>query len=740
MEISDNSQQPRLIKETLASFVVFLVALPLSMGIALACGLSPAQGLLTGIIGGLVVGLMAGSPLQVSGASASLTVFICDFIAERGIEFLGPVILMAGLIQVGFGFFGLGRYFRMVSPAVLYGILAGVGMLIVLSQFHVMFDLAPHKSATESIAAVPSSIAAAKQNGSQAQVAIMIAMASLSVIFVWRWLKLDKYLLVPGGLPAIIVAASLTWYFSADINMVVAPHSLGQAIRWPGFGATFAAFCNPEIYLLALELALIASTESMLSVAAIDQMHNGKRSRYNLELMAQGGGNILCGLVGALPLTGAIVRSSVNIEAGAKTRWATVLHGLWLLLMVLFLPWLLEMVPIAALAALLVFTGLRLVDFKIMRQLWNFGWIELVIFLITAATVVAYSLLMGILVGLVCAAAKTLYRLCQADIKLTKKDNDYHLKLSGSLVFLNLPELSDLLATVPAGARLQICFENLNHIDHACLEELRQWGGRHSETEGRMVVDWDALLERHHTPLYVRPVWQPPTNGSEIMLPGFSSTPNERCLNQLIRGASSFSSNVYPQMAETYKALEQGQKPHTLFITCSDSRVLPDLITLSAPGNIFTVRNAGGIIPDATAAPTSEAASVEFAVDILNVKNIVICGHSDCGAVKCLCNPPHWLHYQRPALESWLSHASHGPADYELLLRDPEDTDLDYAVKLHVLRQLEKIRSYPHVEPLLEAGTLRLAAWYYNIAQGCIWAYDPELRRYERLTEQHQTN
>lgn len=750
-----NTRKRTLIQEALASFVVFLVALPLSMGIAIACGLSPTQGLLTGIIGGIVVGLISGSPLQVSGASASLTIFVCDFIAERGLGLFGPVILMAGLIQIGFGVMGLGRYFRMVSPAVLHGILAGVGLLIAASQFHVMFDLRPHSSALDSIVSVPASLSAVQEPGSQARAAIIIAVVSLAIMLAWRGLRLDKRLIIPGGLPAIIVAALLTWYFALDINMVAVPHSLGQAVQIPTLASFFQAFGDKTVICLALELALIASTETMLSAAAVDQMHNGKRSQFNQELMAQGGGNMLCGLVGALPLTGAIVRSSVNVEAGARSRLSTIMHGLWILLVVFFLPGLLEMVPVAALAALLVFTGLRLVDIGVMRQLWRFGWVELAIFLVTAFAVVVGSLLTGIIVGLICAAIKTFYRLCQADISLSEGENgEYVLKLSGSLVFLNLPELSDLLSTVPEGARLHVHFDHLNHIDHACLEELRRWEERHMQTEGRLVVEWEELLGRHHKPLFMlRPVWQPPANGAEMVMPqplevkmpagseiwkqhadNAACADDGNCLQQLIRGANHFSSTVFPQMAGTFKSLETMQKPHTLFITCSDSRVIPDLITLSGPGNIFTVRNPGCIIPPVEAAPTSEAASIEFAVDILGVKHIVICGHSDCGAVKCLCCPPPGLQEQRPALGSWLSQAGHGEADPELLLKEPGESALEYAIKLHVLKQVEKIKRYRHVEPLVASGALDLTAWYYNIANGSIWAYNPGTKRFERPT------
>lgn len=738
----------RPLGETLASFVVFLVALPLSMGIAIACGLSPAHGLISAIVAGIFVGTISGSPLQVSGASASLIVFVCDLIDEYGIGMLGPVTIGAGVIQIAFGFLGFGRYFRMVSPAVLHGMLAGVGVLIVASQFHVMFDLSSHGTGFENIKAVPYSIMEALKNGSQARTAIFISGFTFLFIIVWRFMRLDKRLVIPGGLPAVMLAMILVWYFGAEVRMSLVPHSIWNTIDLPDWPSVIDCFTKLGIFLLALELALIASAESILSAVAVDQLQDGPRSQFNRELAAQGFGNVFCGFLGALPVTGAIVRSSVNVEAGAKSRWSTVLHGVWMLATVILLPWLLELIPVCGLAALVVFAGFRLINITAVKELWRFGKIELAIFAATALMVVVGGLLKGIIFGLVLASVRTLHRLSKSQIKLTRiNDSAYELKLSGSLVFLNLPELSDLLSSVPTGSRLNVHFDQLNHIDHACLEELKCWEERQKASGGRLVVEWGELLGRHDKPLYMRlshalianATASKPAQGGQAIWTDQNQRvirEGERCIDQLARGAYDFSTCVYPQMAEVFKALESGQNPHTLFITCSDSRVVPELITLSAPGSIFTVRNAGCIVPAANASPTSEAASIEYALDVLKIKHVVLCGHSDCGAVKCLCSPHATGWDDRPSLQSWLSHAGYDPSPSDMLIREDGESDIDYAIKLHVLRQLEKVKGHRHVLPLLERGELQLQAWFYNIADGYIWIYKPELKKYQRLAEQ----
>jgi MFS superfamily sulfate permease-like transporter len=238
-------------------------------------------------------------------------------------------------------------------------------------------------------------------------------------------------------------------------------------------------------------------------------MHTGPRTRYDKELAAQGIGNMICGGLGALPMTGVIVRSAANVQAGGRTRLSAILHGLWLLVFVLALTPLLRMIPIAALAGILVYTGFKLIDFKGFFHLWNENRFEAVIFAITLVVIVVEDLLIGVLTGVILSAIKLLVQFSHLSVELKSLPGHGRqravLSMSGAATFLRLPILAAKLEEVPAGAKLHVDFEHLNYIDHACLELLMSWAKQHASTGGSLVIDWESLharfrAENNHPP------------------------------------------------------------------------------------------------------------------------------------------------------------------------------------------------------------------------------------------------
>jgi MFS superfamily sulfate permease-like transporter len=227
-------------------------------------------------------------------------------------------------------------------------------------------------------------------------------------------------------------------------------------------------------------------------------MHNGPRAQYDRELMAQGVGNIVCGGLGALPMTGVIVRSSANVLAGGKTRLSTVMHGCWLLLFVVGLPQMMSYIPRSCLGAILVYTGIKLVNVKAIKELWSYGKSEVAIYAVTLAVIVAADLLTGVLVGIALAAAKLLYGVSHlhTDLQITHGGKQAVLKLRGSATFLRLPKLADELQRVPQGTSLHVDFEHLDYIDHACIDLLMSWAKQHESVGGRLTIDWDSLHAR----------------------------------------------------------------------------------------------------------------------------------------------------------------------------------------------------------------------------------------------------
>lgn len=536
-------------RDLLASVVVFLVALPLCIGIAVAVGVSPGKALITGIIGGVIVGAVGGCPLQVCGPAAGLFVIIADALVKQRALYadshagtseaeatsyallaLGVSVMFAGVLQFAAGQLRLGQWFRAVSPAVIEGMLAGIGVLIFASQFHVMLDhearWGDHKAhgGMQLLATIPDAIKSCfvekpaattattehpapettskpakivtPRPAAQHRHAAIIGMLAVAIIVCWqaytpKWLRL-----IPGALIAVLVGIGIVYFSGWNVVMLEVSNRILDDVTFPT-SESLRMILSPAVMLTGAMIAIVASAETLLCATAVDQMQNGPRTKYDQELCAHGIGNFLCGALGALPMTGVIVRSSANVQAGATSRLSAILHGVWLLVFVVLLPHLLAYIPKAALGAILVYTGYKLVKVKTLIELWKIDRGEAAIFLATMTIIVVEDLLLGVLAGLALSALKLLHRFSHLQPKLTI-DSSKHatLELEGAATFIRLPVLASFLDQVPAGAELHVDFSRLTYIDHACLELLTSWSKRHSSTGGRLVIDWDSLHAR----------------------------------------------------------------------------------------------------------------------------------------------------------------------------------------------------------------------------------------------------
>ncbi len=466
-----------IVRDFTASIVVFLVAMPLCMGIAIASGVPPEKGIITGIIGGLVVGALAGSPLQVSGPAAGLAVIVFEIVRDQGLSALGPILVLAGLIQVVAGIFKLGGWFRAISPAVVHGMLAGIGVLIVVGQFHVMFDARPMASGLENLAAMPGRVFGLSLDIRAAELAFFVGAVTILSMLGWERFRPASMRLVPGALVGVLVGTLLAFFLGLGVSRVEVPVSIIASIELPGPDYLSRMF-NPAILTTAIAIAFIASAETLLSAAAVDRMHDGVRTDYNKELRAQGIGNLLCGFAGALPMTGVIVRSSANVQAGAMTRASTILHGAWILGFIMLLPWLLREIPMAALGAILVVTGWRLVSLSHVRHLFShYGLLPAIIWAVTLIMVVATDLLTGVLVGLALSLLELAphFRRLRLKVHQTHGDAGSEIRLDGAATFVSLPRLNAALDAVPAGQPLKLDMENVDTVDHTSAEMLEEW-------------------------------------------------------------------------------------------------------------------------------------------------------------------------------------------------------------------------------------------------------------------------
>lgn len=493
-------------KDALASVVVFLVALPLCMGVAVASGVSPMAGLVTGIVGGLVVGLIAGSPLQVSGPAAGLTVLVWQLVQHHGIAMLGVIVLLAGLLQLAAGLLKLGQWFRAVSPAVIHGMLAGIGVLILASQFHVMLDNKPIGSGMDNFAGIVPALLETLSSGGPSLQAFFIGLLTIAIIMLWGMFAPKRIKMLPGPLVAVVVAVIVSSVMQLKIkyipDLLANPEDINNfwaAIQYPTMESLKHAF-DKDILIAAVSVAFIASAETLLSASAVDQLHQGPRTKYDKELAAQGIGNSICGALGALPMTGVIVRSTANVEAGGKTRASAFLHGVWLLLFAAVLPFTLGYIPVASLAAVLVFTGWKLAYPKAVPGLLKFGKSEVAIYLVTIVVVVASNLLEGVLVGLGLSILKLLQAFSHLEIRWNEDfvRNRVELHLKGAATLIRLPKLAAALEEIRSGAEVHIHFEHLDYIDHACLDLLSSWEKQHEATGGTLVIEWEELSTKFH--------------------------------------------------------------------------------------------------------------------------------------------------------------------------------------------------------------------------------------------------
>ncbi|MGW0735731.1 SulP family inorganic anion transporter [Streptomyces sp. NPDC002851] len=470
-----------------ASIVVFLVAVPLCVGVAVASGVPAELGIVTGIVGGLLTGFLPGSSLQVSGPAAGLTVLVYEAVDRYGLGALGVLVLAAGLLQLAMGALRLGRWFRAISVAVVQGMLAGIGLVLIAGQVYAMADLKAPGSGLAKLAGIPGLVADVLASP-EALAAACVGLGTIAILVLWpRWRAAAR--IVPAPLVAVAAATLAVVVLGLPVARVEV-QGLFDAIQPPG-GDDFAGLLSVGMIGTVLAFALIASAESLFSAAAVDRLHTGPRTDYDKELMAQGAGNAVCGALGALPMTAVIVRSAANVHAGARTKASRVLHGVWLLVFAAAFPAALGVIPVAALAGVLVHAGFKLIPWKDLRPLWLGHRGELLILVTTAVAIVVGNLFEGVILGLLLAVAKTAWEISHVHVEVVSPqaapEEPLRVRVLGNATFLRLPKLLDSLEALPADRAIHLDLSGLRHVDHACEMALATWQERHNALAVRPV-------------------------------------------------------------------------------------------------------------------------------------------------------------------------------------------------------------------------------------------------------------
>ncbi len=478
-----------------ASIVVFLVALPLCLGIALASGAPLISGLIAGIVGGTVVGFLSGSHLSVSGPAAGLTVIVLNAITELGsFELFLTATVLAGLIQIAMGSLKAGIIGLYFPSSVIKGMLAAIGIILIMKQIPYLIGL--DTSAISAGLPTDRSGASAFWSGFRGNIYIgsaIIGFTCLALLILWEqsFIKSHKVLRnIPGGLVAVSVGLAISFGISAFFPnySITAAHlvnlpdlssmeSWNEVLIFPDF----SAFLNPQVYVVAVTIAIIASLETLLSIEAVDKMDAQKRKTpQNRELFAQGVGNTISGLIGGLPMTAVIVRSTTNLDARAKSKFSAVLHGIWLVLAIALLAEFLNFIPLASLAAILIMVGFKLSRPMLYKSQFRLGKQQFIPFITTVVAILFTDLLVGILIGM----SVGFYFILRANYKVShfyrKEEKEQgrmriNIQLSEHVSFLNKANLLQALEELPCNCEAIIDGSNTKDIDYDVLELLYEF-------------------------------------------------------------------------------------------------------------------------------------------------------------------------------------------------------------------------------------------------------------------------
>ena len=640
MPSKTNTPLSTIPRDLSAGLVVFLVALPLCLGIALASNAPLFSGLIAGIVGGLVVGMLSGSHTGVSGPAAGLTAVVAAQIATLGSfqAFLAAVVL-AGVIQLALGFAHAGSLARFFPSSVIKGLLAAIGIILILKQI-------PHIVGHDTVPEGEMSFFQPDQQNTLSELlstigdlhlgAALIGLASLALLLGWERIKPLKNSLLPAPLVVVLFGAGMNVFFRGlggdwligNSHLVQVP--LAEDISgFFGFlqSPDFSQWANPALYMAALTIAMVASLETLLNLEAVDKLDPKQRhSPASRELLAQGAGNIACGFLGGLPVTCVIVRSSVNINAGVETKLSAIFHGVLLFFSVMLLPEWLNMIPLSCLAAVLLVTGFKLANPKLMKQMWSEGVYQFAPFVATVVAIVFTDLLVGVLIGLAVALGFILRSNFRRPLrKIVEKHlagDIVHIELADQVSFLNRAALLREFDGVPKGGRVLLDARTTDYIDPDVLDLINDYQRSTAPARG---VELSLVGFQERYPQLKDRTEYVDYSSRELQ----DAVTPEQVLQLLIEGHERFQTGkrLTRDLVRQADATAAGQHPFAVVLSCIDSRVPVELIFDLGVGDIFSVRVAGNV------AGRKVLGSIEYGCAVAGAKLILVLGHTRCGAV-----------------------------------------------------------------------------------------------------------
>lgn len=645
MELATRAHTSSSVRADLtAGLVVFIVALPLCLGLAMASNAPLIAGILAGIVGGILVGLISGSQTSVSGPDAGLTVIVAAQIAALGsFEAFLLAVVVAGGLQIMLGLLRAGFIAAFFPSSVVQGLLAAIGALLILKQIpHVLgrdtdpegemsFFQPDHQNTFSEILELLGGI----QPG-----AAVIGLCSLAILKYWDQSKPLRRTGIPGPLVVVVLGVLMSQIFAqmgsfwaiADSHMVQVPVASSfsgffQFLRSPDF----SQWTNPAIYQAGLTIALAGSLGTLLNLEAVDRVDPLRRnSPPSRELFAQGVGNLTLGLIGGIPVTSVIVRSSVNINAGGKTKLSAVFHGVLMLVCVMVFPQYLNFIPLSCLAAILLITGSKLVSPQIIKQMWKQGRYQFVPFVVTMLAIILTDLVTGVLIGMAVSVAfilnSSLRRPIRRIVEKHLGGEVLHIVLGNQVSFLNRAALEKILNDLPTGTHVLLDAETTDYIDPDVSALIREFKDHAAPIRG-IQVSVRGFQEKYHLQ-------------DEIQFVDYSTRQLQEQLTsaqvlQLLKdGNLRFltGQRLTRDYGRQLHATSKAQNPIAIVLSCIDSRTPAEIVFDLGIGDIFSVRVAGNVVSPKV------LGSLEYACQVVGSKLIVVMGHTRCGAVTAAVN------------------------------------------------------------------------------------------------------
>lgn len=703
-----------------ASIVVFLVALPLCLGVALASGAPLLSGIISGIIGGIVVGALSSSHTSVSGPAAGLTAVVLASITQLGsFEVFLMAVLLAGIFQFVAGISKLGFIANYIPSNVIKGLLAAIGVILVLKQipYAVGFDRDPQDDFTflqsdgENTFSELLNIFTYFSWG-----AIIISILSMLIMIYWDKTPMKKVRFFPASLFVVIFGVFLNFIFGKFIpSLSIDTSHLVNIPPFDGINSMittpdFLSISNYNVWTVALTIAIVASIETLLNLEAVEKLDIHKRqSSPNRELIAQGIGNTLSGLVGGIPLTSVIVRSSVNINAGAETKLSTILHGIFLLISVLILSPIINLIPLSSLAAILILTGYKLANVALFKNMYSKGLSQFVPFLVTILAIVFTDLLIGVIIGLLVSIFYILKSNFKNPFVLQNEELHFNetirLELPNQVSFLNKASIKDTLWSVPNGSKVIIDASNTDYIDHDVIEDIEEFKNTVS-IDREIKLNIIGLKDQYQLKDYIQFVNVLDKEALDKLTP-------DEVLDTLKKGNARFLSGDLNEkyLQHQVNATSFGQNPFAIILSCIDSRTTTEHIFDLGLGDIFSVRIAGNILNE------DILGSMEFGVYKIGVKLVVVLGHTKCGAIAGACsnvklgNLTGLLEKINPAIDSEVT-----------IETDRDGSNLvfvDKVAELNVHKTMDRIRNESSLIAEYEKeGKIKIVGGMYSVETG----------------------